>query len=124
MLIPTAKQNKDQSTADDLFATGVKARENWICQICGSGYKVCCHHIIPREIKEFRYCEDNAITLCLSHHKFNRHISAHNAPFAFFLWLQRFRPSLFLAAVERISAILTKQGININTGINTYQNGL
>lgn len=113
MLIPTAKVNKEQAILDDLFSTGVKARENWTCQICGSGYKVCCHHIIPREVKEFRYAEDNAITLCLKHHKFDRHISAHNAPFAFFLWLRSFRPNLFSVAVERTTKMLGEHGIQL-----------
>jgi len=113
MLIPTAKLNKEQADLDDAFSTMIKARDNWQCQICGSDYKPCCHHIIPREIKSLRYDENNAITLCLSHHKFNRIISAHNAPFAFFLWLRSFRPLFFDSAVGSLSKILSENGITL-----------
>ena len=113
MLILINKANKEQKELDDAFSTFIKSRDNWQCAICGNDYKPCCHHILPRELKQYRYDESNAITLCLSHHKFNRTISAHNAPFAFFLWLEVFRPSLFLQAKERIKQLLLNDGIQL-----------
>lgn len=114
MKLSITKANKQQKELDEAFSTYIKSRDGWMCQICGSDYKPCCHHILPREIKEYRYSEDNAITLCLKCHKFSRIISAHNAPLAFFLWLQSFKSPLFFVAVERIKTLLSKEGININ----------
>lgn len=115
MKLSLTKANKQQKELDEAFSTYIKSRDGWMCQICGSDYKPCCHHILPRELKEYRYSEDNAITLCLSHHKFDRSISAHNAPFAFFLWLQKFKPPIYAVAVERIKKELAKDGIQLNS---------
>jgi len=113
MKISINKQNKEQRELDDAFSTMIKSKGNWCCAICGTDYKVCCHHIIPRENKQYRYAEDNAIPLCLSHHKFSRILSAHNNPLAFFLWLQRFNTPLFIVATERTKKMLEENGIKI-----------
>jgi len=109
--ISIKKANEQQREADDAFSTFIRARDNWCCVLCGNDYRPCAHHIIPRERKEFRYCEDNALTLCIFHHKFSRIISAHNNPLAFFLWLQRFKPLFYAVAVERTKKILLDDGI-------------
>lgn len=98
---------------NEFWAASVKERDKWNCAICGSFYHPNAHHIIPRENKEYLLELDNGITLCTKHHKFSRVISAHNSPIAFFLWLQRFRPSLFVAAVERTKLNLKKEGIEL-----------
>lgn len=113
MKISLNKANKEQKELDDAFSTMIKARDNWMCSICGTDYRPCCHHIIDRSHKEFRYDPSNAITLCNNHHKFSRVISAHNNPFAFFLWLQRFRSDLSSVAIERTKKILENDGIKI-----------
>lgn len=113
MIISLTKANKEQRELDDAFSTMIKSRDNWMCQICGSDYKPCCHHIIPRENKEYRYVEDNAITLCLKCHKFSRVISAHNNPLAFFLWLARCRSPFYNVAIERTHKMLLNNGIQL-----------
>jgi hypothetical protein len=115
MLLSIKKANSEQRDLDDAFSTLIKARWGWICAICGSDYRIQCHHIIPREHKEFRYSENNAIPLCVAHHKFSRSISAHNNPLSFFLWLSKFHLPLYLIAVERTKKILEqKDGIQLN----------
>jgi len=113
MIISLKKANSEQRILDDCWATGIKARDNWTCQVCGTDFKVVAHHIIPRENKQFRYCSDNGISLCLKCHKFSRIISAHNNPLAFFVWLQSFRTHLFFAATERTKQLLLENGIEI-----------
>ena len=102
---------KLQKEMDYIWADTIKHRDNYSCAICVSTFHPNAHHIIPRENKQFRYLLDNGLTLCTSHHKFSRRISAHNNPFAFFLWLQKFYPNTFLAAAERTKEMLKKEGI-------------
>jgi len=113
MKLSVNKLNHEQRTLDDLWATGIKARANWVCAICGDDNRVAAHHIIPRECKEFRYCADNGIVLCVSHHKFSRIISAHCNPLAFFMWLARYRPELLEKAEQRTREMLKANGIQV-----------
>jgi 5-methylcytosine-specific restriction endonuclease McrA len=84
----------------------VKERDGFKCVVCGSTFRPNAHHIIPREVEMFRHLVDNGLTLCVAHHKFNRVISAHQAPFAFHQWLLRNRPELYERCVERTNTIL------------------
>lgn len=92
--------------ADREWANQVKDRDGWKCVICGSEERPNAHHILDRSHKQYKYEVDNGITLCVSHHKFLRNISAHNAPFAFFLWLQEHRPQQYVTAAFRVRDIL------------------
>lgn len=98
-----------QKREDIAWSVKIRERDNWCCAICGNTFGASAHHIIPRENKEFRYFEDNGITLCVKHHKFSRVISAHNNPMAFFLWLQKYRYPLFCTAVERQIKLCEKE---------------
>ena len=111
MKLSLNQANKEQRDLDDAWSDMIKSNDGWCCQICGEDYRVAAHHITPRELKTYRYCPDNGITLCTSHHKFSRVISAHNSPLHFFMWLQRFKPDLFAAATERAKLILKQNGI-------------
>jgi hypothetical protein len=102
----TSKELIIQKELDKIWADKVKARDNFSCQFCGSVYRPCAHHIVPREIKPYRYDLDNGITLCVKHHKFCRTLSAHNAPLAFFFWLEKYRNPLFWKARERCKELL------------------
>ena len=106
-----SREYREQKELDYSWAGTIKARDGWKCVICGDDYAPNAHHIIPREHKEYRYCLDNGITLCRKHHKFSRVISAHNNPFAFFLWLSRFQNHFSLIAIERTLKILENEGI-------------
>lgn len=110
-LTRNSEEKEARKLADLEWANFIKERDGWACSICGSIYRPCAHHIIPREIEEYRYDHDNGITLCITHHKFSRQISAHNSPLAFMLWLSRFRHSFYLVAVERMKGILRNEGV-------------
>ena len=114
MKLSLHKANSEQRELDDAFSTMIRSRDNWQCAICGADRNLACHHIIPREHKEFRYCEDNALTLCVTHHKFSRVISAHNSPLAFYEWLKSYKQPLFFIATRRIKNILGANGIQLN----------
>lgn len=86
---------------DKEWALSVKQRDSMACVICGSTERLNSHHLIPREIKEFKYDIDNGVTLCVKHHMFSRKISAHNNPIAFFKWLCEHRPVQANKAFER-----------------------
>jgi len=116
MLISKSQASAKRSVTrelDDAWATMIKSKDNWRCAICGSDYRPNAHHIVPREHKRYKYEPDNGITLCVRHHKFSRVISAHNNPLAFFLWLRRFKYTLYEVACKRIETILKGEGIII-----------
>lgn len=106
-----SSEKLEEKLAEKKWANDVKSFFNFSCAICGSAYKPNAHHIIPREHKQYKFCLDNGISLCTKHHKFSRVISAHNNPFAFFLWLERFFPTIFLVAIGRQKEILKAEGI-------------
>lgn len=116
MILPKSFFNTDlklQKEQDFLWATDIKERDNFNCVICGSQFHPNAHHIIPRECKEFRYELWNGITLCTKHHKFSRVISAHNAPFAFFMWLEKYRPTTYSLIKIKIRELLSKENIEV-----------
>ena len=87
--------------ADLDWSLKVKERDGFQCVVCGSREKLNSHHLVPREIKLHRWDVDNGITLCISHHKFNRQISAHNNPMSFLVWLQEHRPQQYVTMMFR-----------------------
>ena len=97
----STKEQKEEKEKEALWSSEIKKRDGYACLICGSLYRPCAHHLVPREHKEFKFDLDNGLTLCCKHHKFSRVISAHNNPMAFFLWLQKYRYAQFVTAVER-----------------------
>ena len=99
--LKTAEQ-QDKKRRDTEWANKVKDLDGWTCCICGAKFRVFAHHIINRENLMYKYDIDNGITLCLKHHKFDRTISAHNAPFAFLLWLKKYKFHKYDLARERI----------------------
>lgn len=105
------KEYREQKEKDKEWALNIKNRDAWRCMICGDAFHPNAHHIIPRENKEYRYELDNGITLCTKHHKFSRVLSAHNNPFAFFLWLRRFHHNFFSVAIERTNILLKRDEI-------------
>jgi hypothetical protein len=107
----TNPEKEERRLKDLAWANFIKERDGWACSICGSIYGPCAHHIIPREIEEYRYMWDNGITLCVKCHKFSRIISAHNNPLAFMLWLKRFRTTFFLLAEKRTKELLRNEGV-------------
>ena len=87
ILSPTRKRDiRDRS-----WAKRVKERDNNQCIICGHKERLNAHHLIPAEIEALRLSLINGVSLCPSHHRFNRQISAHQNPIEFHLWMQENR---------------------------------
>lgn len=80
---------------DKEWARMIKVRDEHQCVICGETERINAHHIIPREIEELKHDMRNGISLCPSHHRFNRQLSAHQNPLAFFVWLKLNRKHVF-----------------------------
>jgi len=80
------KQDKEWSIA-------IRKRDKK-CMICGSKKFLNAHHLIPREIKEFRHDLRNGITLCAKHHKFSYQISAHKNALVFFKYLEDYHTKI------------------------------
>jgi 5-methylcytosine-specific restriction endonuclease McrA len=70
------------------WARIVKEDSFFKCAICGSPTKLNSHHIIPRDVHEYRFDTLNGVALCGFCHKFSITNSPHRNPFVFFLWLR------------------------------------
>ena len=79
-------EKKERNKKDNEWKEIVKKEFNNKCAYCGSDKIVHCHHLIPREIKEFRHEPLNGILLCPLHHKFSLDMSPHRNPFYFIVW--------------------------------------
>ena len=108
-----SEARKEEIRQEKEWSRLIRYRDNWRCVICGSEYKPNAHHLIPREFKVFKYDLDNGITLCTKHHKFCRLVSAHNAPLAFFMWLERYKPFLLDVLKTRLRGELQKEGYRV-----------
>lgn len=82
---------KTLKAQDKAWNERIKKLDQHRCVYCGAKKMLNAHHIIPRNNKKFRWDLDNGITLCPKHHRFSFEFSAHQNPFAFYLWLQEKR---------------------------------
>ena len=106
-------ERKEEKEKEVEWSRIIRTRDNWACVICGNPYKPNAHHIIPREVKEYKFDLDNGVTLCTKHHKFCRKISAHNAPLAFFMWLEKYRHWQFMVMKDRLREVVRVEGYAI-----------
>ena len=83
---------KQRKKADKEWSIKVKTRFNNKCAFCDAIKYIQAHHIIPREIKEFRHDTDNGIALCTIHHKWGIKESAHRNPLGFFIMFEKKYP--------------------------------
>ena len=87
-----AKQAKKEiKLKDKEWQLLVKTRDENKCIICGRNDILHVHHLVPREIKEYRWLIYNGVTLCPAHHKYLFTISAHRNSFAFWEWMYKNR---------------------------------
>ena len=93
------KEDKD-------WANAVKERDGWKCVVCGDTNRLNAHHIIVRENHETKFDVQNGLSLCPTHHFFNRQISAHNNPIGLFMWLEKNRPEQFNYCKAQMEKIL------------------
>ncbi len=71
------------------------------CSICGNS-KYDIHHILEwRYYKEYRFCKENLIPLCKSHHKLSK-FAVHQNALYFVKWLQDNRPEQHRWCYERL----------------------
>ena len=76
-------EKRERNKKDKEWRQKVLYKWDHTCALCPETKRINCHHIIPREIKMFRWDEKNAIALCPKHHKFGL-FSAHKNPLWFF----------------------------------------
>lgn len=79
---------------DREWAKAVKEKFGNKCIICGATKMLNAHHLIPRQIKEFKYDIRNGVALCPKHHRFSFELSAHQNPIMFIAWLKKEKPNL------------------------------
>jgi len=77
---------------DREWAKAVKERDGWACVVCGDTNRPNAHHVIVRENHDTKLDVNNGLTLCATHHFFNRQVSAHNNPLGLFMWMEIHRP--------------------------------
>ena len=70
------------------------------CAVCKSlgehhGDKLDAHHLVTRSAPSCRYDPANGILLCPLHHLYSQELSAHKAPMAFILWLEKHEPDKY-----------------------------
>jgi len=95
---------RERKGKDKAWREAVLARDK-LCIICGSGFMTNIHHIIPREVKEFRHDVENGAALCPRHHRFSRECSPHRNSFVFMLWLKDHRPEQFLHIEMKLESL-------------------
>ena len=74
------------------WANKVKDRDDRQCVICGKEKLLNAHHLIPKQVPEYKYQMRNGISLCPSHHRFSFILSAHQNPISFLKWMEANRP--------------------------------
>jgi 5-methylcytosine-specific restriction endonuclease McrA len=78
---------------DTISAKVCKDRDNWECIYCGNGKEtgnqVHWHHIVTRNNFQTRWCLDNLITVCASHHNLSPK-SFHKDPEMFEWWVKTY----------------------------------
>jgi 5-methylcytosine-specific restriction endonuclease McrA len=82
-----------------LKAWSVRCRAAGACAICGTDKYLNAHHILQKEVyPELKFVDENAICLCVNHHKFGKY-SAHRNGIWFTQWLQTNQPTQFNWAI-------------------------
>lgn len=103
---------------DKEWSLVVKTRDNFKCIICGVTGLLHTHHIIPRQIHEFRHDIKNGITLCPRHHKYSYKISAHKNPLYFYNILKSIRLEQYEYIIDKYSKLYESQRQDLNTAIS------
>ena len=91
MVNKAKEERKLKKKKDKEWSIKVKKIFNNKCALCEAIIYIQAHHIIPREIKEFRYDSDNGIALCPKNHKWGNQ-SAHKNPLLFFIKMEKLYP--------------------------------
>lgn len=81
---------------DKAWAKAVKKRAGGKCEYCGTTRNLNSHHIFSRSKASTRWLVDNGVCLCVSHHTFSSHFSAHKTPTEFHIWLEEKKGRQFI----------------------------
>jgi len=85
---------------DDAWSLLVKLLAAGKCEYCKSEKNLNSHHIFSRSNFSVRWDSMNGICLCVNHHTFDTHFSAHKAPVEFMLWLNEFKGVDFMTMLR------------------------
>ena len=97
----------------EAWARNIKERDNNCCVICNEKKYLHAHHLLPRELKEFRFDIDNGLSLCAKHHKYCLTNSPHRNPYLFFKWFESHYPEQSLRLFRKyVDAIKEKEKEN------------
>jgi hypothetical protein len=91
------------------WSIAVRNNDQNKCVICAVTKYVHAHHLIPKEIKEFKFETWNGVALCAKHHKYGITISAHKNPIAFLEWFNKEYPDRYKKVKEELNVYLVKQ---------------
>ena len=88
----------------------VKLKAGMKCEIQGCGKTKCLnsHHIFTRKNSSVRWCADNGVALCPSHHTLSPSFSAHGTPVKFVDWLRNYRGHNFVDVLTLKSNQISK----------------
>lgn len=99
-LLSMARTSKSKKLSE--WSHSVRERDGKKCVVCGREDFLNAHHILPKEnYKEFMYEIVNGVTLCPSHHKFNKY-SAHKNQIWFSKFLQDNRKHQYKWAMNNV----------------------
>lgn len=71
-----SESQKWRDKGDDLLTAYFRGQP---CAVCGTTKGVCGHHLLPKSRYAcFRFCLDNLLPLCPSHHTMGTDLAAHN----------------------------------------------
>lgn len=96
------KERIEQKKKLKQWSIDVRNRDGNKCLICGVTKYIHAHHILPKEIKEFKFDLENGLAICAKHHKYSREISPHSNSFTFMLWFMENREDQYNNLKRRI----------------------
>lgn len=95
-------EKRELRKKDKEWSNQIKEIFNNQCLVCKKNKGLNSHHIIPREIKEFRHDLLNGLCLCPQHHKWDNYISAHKNPFVLYEFYKQEMPERYQQLVNKL----------------------
>ena len=105
------EKSKLEKKMDTLWSLII--RSIGVCEVCESqglssvGKVLNAHHIYGRRDFSLRWSVENGVCLCVSHHTFSPHLSAHQAPEEFHEWLVANKGQVFLDDLRQMRELKT-----------------
>ena len=96
-------KKKERNKLDKQWKEEVHTAWDHRCAVCGKTDVVLnAHHIISRQLKEFRHDKMNGILVCSNCHVFSPYISCHKGSLLFFDWLVTKYPQIHIYLLNKI----------------------